>query len=112
VTSTHKSLDRQLADERARHPTPREAARAGIRFGFPIGLMGVALLLVDRLVPGELVSSFGPAAPLSWRRLVAAAAVGLATSVLIAVVLAELAAVAVRWRRRLAARVWYPDRAV
>ena len=107
--TTHKPLDRQLADERARHPTTREAARAGARFGFFLGLIVVPLAVVDLLVPGQFASSFGP--PVSWPRLVASAAAGLAAYVLVGATLAGLGAVVVRWQRRLAARVWFPDRA-
>jgi hypothetical protein len=107
--ATHKPLDRQLADERARHPTTREATRAGARFGFFLGLIVVSLAVVDLLVPGQFASSFGP--PARWPRLVASAAAGLAAYVLVGATVAGLGAVVVRWQRRLAARVWFPDRA-
>ena len=91
------SLDRQLADERARHPTPQRAAWAGAGFALLIGVPTE----IDRLT----------AAPLTARSLAVAVMV-LAIVTGLAIAVAECGAAIVRWRRRLAARVWYPDRAV
>ena len=103
-----KPLDRQLAEERARHPTPREAARAGVGFGLLIWAAGVALELAERFVPGDM----HPPPPVGWPRELVGLALGLAGALLVSVLLCELGAALVRWRRRLAARVWHPDRAV
>ncbi len=92
-----RPLDRQLADERARHPTPRAAAWAGAGFAWLIGIPSV----IDRFARGPLTA-----------RGLAVAALVLAILTGLAVGMAELGAALIRWRRRLAARVWFPDRAV
>jgi hypothetical protein len=101
-----KGLDRQLADERARHPTPREAARRGDAFGLLIWAVIAGLDLAERLVPSDLHAQ----PPISWRAWLIGIAFGLVIGLLSSVLLFALSAAVVRWGRRRAARHWYPDR--
>jgi hypothetical protein len=103
VSTRPKSLDRQIREEHARHPSVREATRYGARFGLLIGASGIAVDVVSRFLNEDLT-------PRPQYGLVAAL-VGLATGVLVAVGMAQVGAAAIRWRRRAALRFWYPDRA-
>ena len=95
MKQTLKSLDRQFADERARHPTPQAAACAGAGFALFIGIPTE----IDRLAAGPLTA-----------RSLGIGLLVLAIATVLAIVVSELGAALVRWRRRLAARMWYPDR--
>ena len=108
MTSVPKSLDRQLAEERARHPTVREAAKAGAAFGVIVGVATLILNMGDWYIPGTLSGAHAP--PMSaLPKYVGAALVG---SVIGGVVCCEIGAAVVRWRRRLAVHIWHRDRAV
>ena len=103
---THKSLSRQIADEQARHPTPREAAVAGVKFSLPIVATASGLLVFDKLFPGQLASSFdwpsviGP-------RFVMGLIGAILSCVFTTVLLFELGAIVIRWRRRMSAKIWH-----
>jgi hypothetical protein len=98
-----KPLDVQLAEERSRHPTVREAARAGFWFGLISGLVTGALQLAMHLVPSTLPVH----APVT-RALPAVFASTLVGSIVTAIVFFELGAAIIRWRRRSAVQGWYP----
>ena len=103
-------LDRQLADERARHPSSREAARAGAGIGLLIWIAMVVLQVIDRFMPA--LTPPLPQPPMSGPRMLQSFVAGLLAAVLTTLLLFDIGAAIIRWRRRLAARVWYRDRAV
>jgi hypothetical protein len=107
VTTQPTPLDRQVAEEHARHPTSRDATRAGARFGLFIGAVSLAIDVVSRIVPTDLTHSLAR----SWQSELIGGILGLGVGVLCCVVMAQLAAAVIRWRRRAAAPFWYPDRA-
>ena len=108
MTEVPKPLDRQLAEERARHPTVREAAKAGAAFGLIVGVVNVILNASDWYNPGSLSGAHAP----PMRAVPGYVVVALVGSVIGGVVCCEIGATFVRWRRRLSVRIWHRDRAV
>jgi hypothetical protein len=107
VTARPVPLDRQVADEHARHPTPRAATLAGVRFGLMTGGVTIAIDIGNRMLP----SDWTPRPVQSWQSEFVGWMLGLGVGVLVSVAVFQLAAAILRWRRRAAARFWYSERA-
>ena len=107
MTTRPKPLDRQVGEERARHPSVGDATRYGVRFGLLIGSVSIAADVGSRFVNDDRT----PRPSQSWQQWLLGAVVGLAVGILFAVLVMQVGAAVMRWRRRVALRFWYPDRA-
>ena len=104
MTNIPAPLDVQIAEERARHPTARQAARAGMGFGLVVGAVTAAVQIGMTFMPATL--PVHPPAQRAWLEMLVAPLLG---SVVTAVVLFEVGAALVRWRRRAGVQAWYRD---
>jgi hypothetical protein len=107
VISIPKPLNQQLAEERAKHPTPRDAARAGLAFA--LGIVG-PMLAID-LITGSVSAIFAPFHRFALFGVALGGVLGLSAAIVLSIVFAQLGAAIIRWRRRLHLAVWYRDRA-